>query len=160
VRDGAESGASRAATCPLERREGESRWPLPGPGRSVPAVFRRAGPCRPTGVAGSPGTAWWHGPGWPGHASSRAGPCLGRAKKPGRVPGYWALGCMLIYRSNWNLRPPIHIVICMALSLSLSMAWLQTTQQSSHQQCILDETTPLPKALSGYYTLYLFGCCW
>jgi hypothetical protein len=64
----------------------------------VPAVFRRAGPCRPTGVAGSPGTAWWNGPGRPGHASSRAGPCLGRAKKPGRVPGHRALGCMLIYR--------------------------------------------------------------
>jgi hypothetical protein len=63
----------------------------------VPAAFRRAGPCRPAGLAGSPGTAWWNGPGRPGHASSRAGPCLGRAKKPGHVPGYRALGCMLIY---------------------------------------------------------------
>jgi hypothetical protein len=103
VRDGAESGASRAATsglCPGAPLR--CRLPLAAPetGRSVLAVFRRAGPCRPTGVAGSPGTAWWNGPGRPGHASSRAGPCLGRAKKPGRVPGYRALGCMLIYISK------------------------------------------------------------
>jgi hypothetical protein len=69
----------------------------PAPGRSVPVVFRWAGPCRPAGVAGSPGTAWLDGLGRPGHASSRAGPCLGRAKKTGRVPGCRALGCMLIY---------------------------------------------------------------
>jgi hypothetical protein len=88
----------RVAYAPAPRYAAACRWPLPGPGRSVPAVFRRAGPCRPTGVAGSPGTAWWNGPGRPEHASSRVGPCLGRAKKPGRVPGHQALGCMLIYR--------------------------------------------------------------
>jgi hypothetical protein len=71
------------------------RSPLPG--RSVPAVFWRAGPCRPAGTAGGPGTAWLVGPGQPGHESSRAVPCLGRAKKPGLVPSYRALGYMLIY---------------------------------------------------------------
>jgi hypothetical protein len=34
---------------------------------------------------------------WPGHEAIRVGPCLGRAKKTGLVPGYRALGCMLIY---------------------------------------------------------------
>jgi hypothetical protein len=99
VRDGAGSGASRAATsglCPGAPLR--CRLPLPGPGRYVPAVFRRAGPCRPTGVAGSPNTAWWNGPGRPGHASSRVGPCLGRAKKTGPRAG--PPGCMLIYSDD------------------------------------------------------------
>jgi hypothetical protein len=53
--------------------------PLPIPGRSVPAVFRQAGPCRPAGTTSSPGTAWLNGPGRPRHEAIRAGPCLGRA---------------------------------------------------------------------------------
>jgi hypothetical protein len=47
--------------------------PLPVPGRSVLAVFRRAGPCRPAGTAGSLGTAWLNGSARPGHEASRAG---------------------------------------------------------------------------------------
>jgi hypothetical protein len=81
------SGRGRSGLCP--------RSPLPG--RSVPAVFWRAGPCRPVGDTGSPGTTWLIGPGRPGHDSCRVVPCLGRAKKSGLVPGCRALGCIFIY---------------------------------------------------------------
>jgi hypothetical protein len=86
--------SARTGLCPAAA--GRS----PTSGRSVPVVFRRAGPCRPAGVAGSPNTASLDGLGRPGHASSRARPCLGRAKKTGRVPGCRALGCMLIYSAT------------------------------------------------------------
>jgi hypothetical protein len=63
----------------------------------APAPRYRAGPCRPAGAAGSPGTTWLIGPGRPGHDSCRVVPCLGRAKKSGLVPGCRALGCIFIY---------------------------------------------------------------
>jgi hypothetical protein len=73
---------------------------VPEPGRLRACFSWRAGPCRPAGVSGSPSTAWSTGPGWHGHETRRAVPCLGRAKKPGLVPGCRATGCMLIYTSG------------------------------------------------------------
>jgi hypothetical protein len=63
----------------------------------------RAGPCRPAGVFGSPSTAWSTGSGWHGHETRRAVPCLGRAKKPGLVPGCRAAVCMLIYTFSHSI---------------------------------------------------------
>jgi hypothetical protein len=63
-----------------------------------PCLPFSGGPGRLAGAAGSPDTTWLNGPGRPGHDSSRAVPSLGRAKKPGLVPGCRALGCMLIYK--------------------------------------------------------------
>jgi hypothetical protein len=61
-------------------REAELMPRSPLPGRSVPTVFWRAGPCRPAGAASSPNTAWLVSPGRSGHESNRVVPCLDRAK--------------------------------------------------------------------------------
>ena len=73
-------------------------------GRQRAGLLIRAGPCQPTGWGDGPSPGTVNGPGQPGHDRERAGPGLGRAKKPGYRAGCRAAGCM----NNYSALTPCH----------------------------------------------------